>query len=151
MAPLPKPPALRRGHGRSSGRRVLSAVENPTIPDLPNYCAWHPAVLAFWKSAWSSPLPQEWDESDRHTVLMAARAMQVAWDEETPSTPRMTAMAECRLLMRECGLTPMSRRSLQIEIERAEEAVDRGQSRRGSRAAVKPPKSTADPRDTLAS
>lgn len=151
MGALPKPPGMRRGHQRTSGRRVLSAVSNPKVPTLPEYCDWHQAVREFWVSAWSSPLPQEWDESDRHTVLMAARAMQTAWTEDTSPTARSAAMAECRLLLRECGLTPMSRRSLQIEIERAEEAVDRGQSRRGTRAAVKPPKPAADPRDTLAS
>lgn len=136
MPPLPKPTSLRRGHGAQRGRRVLQAVKNPTIPALPDYVEWHPAVVDFWTSAWSSPMPQEWDESDRHNVLMAAVAMQTVWNPDTRPTARCTAMAECRLILRECGLTPMSRRSLQIEIERADEATHRGTQRRN--AARKP-------------
>lgn len=150
MPPTPKPAALRRGHRNHSPRRVLQAVKNPKVPPLPDHCEWHPAVVDFWKSAWSSPMPQEWDESDRHNVLMAALAMQTIWDPETKPTPRYAAMAECRLILRECGLTPMSRRSLQIEIERADEAQDRGQQRRATKSA-RPAAAKLDPRLTAVS
>ncbi|MBS4728541.1 hypothetical protein MSM1_09375 [Mycobacterium sp. SM1] len=117
------------------------------MPPLPAYCDWHPAVVDFWESAWRSPMPQEWDESDRHNVLMAARAMQMAWDSETRPTARSAAMAEWRLLLRECGLTPMSRRTLQIEIERSDEATDRGNARRAEkRTATKAEQQAKDPR-----
>lgn len=144
MPVTPKSPSLRRGHRNHSARRVLQAVKNPVIPELPDYRDWYPAVREFWRDAWSSPMPQEWDESDRHNVLMAALAMQTIWDPESRPTARSAAMAECRLLLRECGLTPMSRRSLQIEIERADEAQDRGQQRRAAKATRKPAR--PDPR-----
>ena len=46
---------------------------------------------------------------------------------------------------REFGLTPLSRRQLQWEIERAEEAQERGAARRGRRA----PEPAIDPRQAL--
>ena len=143
MPPVPKPASTRRGHRSHSPRRVLAVVKNPKIPELPGYCDWHPAVLEFWSSAWSSPMPAEWDESDRHTVLLAARALQMAWDAESRPTARTNAMAELRLILRELGLTPMSRRTLQIEFERADEAAHRGAQRRATTAKVK---RTPDPR-----
>ncbi|WP_048890668.1 hypothetical protein [Mycobacterium heckeshornense] len=129
---------------------MLQAVANPRVPQLPAYCDWHPAVVDFWESAWRSPMPQEWDESDRHNLLMAALAMQTAWDPQTRPTARATAMAECRLILRECGLTPMSRRTLQIEIERADEATDRGNARRAAkRTPSKAEAKAKDPRRGL--
>lgn len=151
MPPLPKVPSTRRGHRSNSPRRVLQAVENPDIPDLPDYVEWHDAVKDFWNSVWSSPMPQEWDESDRHNVLMASMALQTVWTGESSPTARSAAMAECRLILRECGLTPMSRRTLQIEIERADEAVERGTTRRGgkppTKAQVAKAKKAADAKD----
>jgi phage terminase small subunit len=138
MPPVSKPPALRRGHRSSAPRRVLQEVRNPKIPKLPPYCDWHPAVLDFWDSVWKSPMPQEWTESDRHNVLLAARAMLGAWDPEVRTTARSAAMAECRLILRECGLTPMARRSLQIEIARAEDATERRQAKKGRVPVVDP-------------
>lgn len=145
MPPVPKPASIRRGHRSTAGRRILEAVHNPSIPDLPAYCDWHPAVVDFWQSAWASPMPQEWTESDRHNVLLAARAMHAAWDPDSSPTARSAAMAECRLILRECGLTPMSRRSLQIEIARAEDATERREVRQTVRKPAK-----ADPRDFIA-
>lgn len=146
MPPTPKPASVRRGHRSKSGTKTLSEVENPVIPELPDYVAWHPAVRDFWESAWSSPMPQEWMESDRHNVLMAARAIQTAWDPETTATARSAAMAEARLLLRECGLTPMARRTLQIEVARAEDATERRQTRKSTAA---PKAGGADPRKGL--
>lgn len=145
MPPTPKPSGLRRGHRNHSARAVLHPVENPVVPDLPDYCDWHPAVREFWRDAWESPMPQEWTYSDRHNVLLAARAMQTAWSEDASPTARSTAMAEARLLFRECGLTPMSRRSLQIEIARAEDATERREEKRSTRK----PASVPDPREVM--
>lgn len=94
--------------------------------------------MDFWNSVWSSPMPQEWDEPDRHNVLLAALAMQQIWDPEVKTTARSAAMAECRLILRELGLTPMAKRSLQIEIARAEDAVERRAAKRASPSSGKP-------------
>lgn len=140
MPPLPKPASTRRGHRNHTPRRVLEAVKNPKVPNLPDYCDWHPAVADFWRSAWMSPMPQEWDEPDRHNVLLAARALQTVWEDDTRPTARSAAMAEARLLLRELGLTPMAKRTLQIEIARAEDASER---RAGAR---RKPAKADDPR-----
>jgi hypothetical protein len=73
-----------------------------------------------------------------HNVLLAALAMQSAWDPEVRTTARSAAMAECRLLLRECGLTPMARRSLQIEIARAEDATERREAKKSRVPVVDP-------------
>lgn len=145
MPPVPKPASVRRGHRSNASRSVLYPVVNPEIPELPAYCNWHPAVVEFWEDAWASPMPQEWTESDKHNVLMAARAMQTAWDPESSPTARSTASAEVRLFLRECGLTPMSRRTLQIEIARAENAQERTTQIRAARK----PSVVPDPREAF--
>ncbi|MGV9331054.1 phage terminase small subunit [Nocardia sp. NPDC003726] len=132
MPPLPKHPSLRRGHRSHAARAILYPVESPVVPELPDYCDWHPAVLDWWTDAWSSPMVPEWTESDRHTLVMAARLMQLVWGDDVASTPRTTAATEVRLLLRECGLTPMSRRTLQWEVSRAEAAVERTERRRAA-------------------
>ncbi|MEV4127488.1 hypothetical protein [Nocardia sp. NPDC049707] len=132
MPPLPKHPSVRARQNRTATRAILTPVPDPVVPDLPDYCDWHPAVLDWWTDAWSSPMVPEWTESDRHTLVMAARLMQLVWSDDVASTPRSNAASEVRLLLRECGLTPMSRRTLQWEICRATEAVERTERRRSS-------------------
>ncbi|WP_456301685.1 phage terminase small subunit [Nocardia farcinica] len=132
MPPLPKHPSVRARRNRASTRAFLTPVEDPQVPELPAYAQWHPAVLEWWTDCWSSPMVPEWTESDRHALVMAARLMQLVWSETTAPTARTNAASEVRYLLRECGLTPMSRRSLQWEVCRAEEAVERTSRRRGA-------------------
>src|SRR5690242_8692480 len=122
MPPLPKHPGVRARTNRTSTRALLSPVADSEMPELPEWCEWHPAVQDWWEDAWSSPMVPEWTTSDRHTLHLAARLMQTIWSEQTSPTARSAATAEVRLLLRECGLTPMSRRTLQWEICRAEES-----------------------------
>ncbi|MGV9540915.1 phage terminase small subunit [Nocardia beijingensis] len=128
-----KPASLRARRNKTSTRATLRAVDNPEIPDLPNHLAWHRAVLDWWEDCWSSPMAPEWTESDRHTLFLAARLMQQVWDDDTSPASRVTSATEARHLLRECGLTPMARRSLQWEIEKVSEAQDRGADRRAAR------------------
>lgn len=141
-----KPSSVRARRNKTSTRAVLTAVENPEIPDLPDHVEWHPAVLAWWHDCWSSPMAPEWTESDRHTLFLAARLMQQVWSEETSPASRVTSATEARHLLKECGLTPLARRSLQWEIERAESAVEKTTQRR----AAARPKPAADPRAAYA-
>lgn len=142
MPAVPKPASTRRGHRNHGPRVVLSQQINPTVPDLPEWCDWHPAVREWWHDAWCSPMPQEWLEADRHNMLLAARGLQIVWADGSSHTARMTAMAETRLVFRELGLTPMARRTLQIEINRGEEAEQQIRERRNKRAVAAVP----DPR-----
>jgi hypothetical protein len=137
-----KPSSLRARRNKTSTRATLRAVENPDIPELPDHVDWHPAVLAWWEDCWSSPMAPEWTESDRHTLFLAARLIQQVWDEDTSAASRVTSAAEARHHLRECGLTPMARRSLQWEIFRGEEAEERTKQRRAARK----PSAAPDPR-----
>lgn len=140
-----KPSSVRARRNKTSTRAVLTAVENPDIPDLPDHVDWHAAVLSWWTDCWSSPMAPEWTESDRHTLFLAARLMQQVWDDATSPASRVTSATEARHLLRECGLTPMARRSLQWEIEKVSEAQDRGADRRAARQ-TRRPAATPDPR-----
>jgi hypothetical protein len=141
-----KPASLRARRNKTTTRATLSAVDNPEIPDLPDHVEWHPAVLSWWTDAWSSPMAPEWTESDQHTLFLAARLIQQVWSEETSAASRVTSATEARHLLRECGLTPMARRSLQWEIDRGETAAEKTAQRR----ATSRPKPAADPRQAYA-
>ncbi|HMH58561.1 MAG TPA: hypothetical protein VK537_05220 [Galbitalea sp.] len=140
--PLPKHSSTRQRRNATSTRAILHPVSNPDIPDLPEYVAWHPAVVAWWRDAWASPMVPEWTESDRHVLDMAARSMQTVWAEASSPGQRTMASAEVRMLLRECGLTPMARRALQWEVDRGEEAEQRTRVRRNTAVA----RAVPDPR-----
>lgn len=140
-----KPASLRARRNKTSTRATLRAVDNPEIPDLPDHMDWHPAVLLWWTDCWSSPMAPEWTESDRHTLFLAARLIQQVWAEETSAASRVTSATEARHLLRECGLTPMARRSLQWEVDRGEAAAERTTQRRTARK----PSGAADPRQAM--
>ncbi|GAB4677594.1 hypothetical protein MOKP105_04590 [Mycobacterium avium subsp. hominissuis] len=132
MPPHPKDPSVRARRNKTSTRAVLKPVKNPTIPALPDGPDWYPQVQAWWRRAWSSPMVPEWTDSDVDTMYLAAKLMQEFWSPETSANVCKNLAAEIRQLLSQCGLTPMSRRSLQWEIERAEEAQERGRSRRAA-------------------
>lgn len=140
--PLPKHSSVRARTNKTSTRAVLRAAANPDVPALPEFIDWHPAVEAWWRDCWVSPMAPEWTESDRHVLDIAARMMQTVWAESSSPGQRTMAAAEVRHLLRECGLTPMSRRTLQWEIDRGEEAEQRTRGRRNAAA----PRAVPDPR-----
>lgn len=141
-----KPASTRARRNKTSTRAVLYAVANPNIPDLPAHTDWHEAVRQWWVNAWSSPMAPEWTTSDQDAMFLAARLMQQFWDEKTSANSRVTSATEIRHILMQCGLTPMSRRSLQWEIEKGEAAEERTQQRREGRR----PKSAApDPREAF--
>jgi hypothetical protein len=141
-----KPASARARRNKTSTRAVLSAVENPEIPDLPEHTEWHEPVRQWWERAWSSPMAPEWTGADQDAMFLAARLMQQFWDDETRAAARVQTATEIRHVLMQCGLTPMSRRSLQWEIEKAESAQERTAQRREAKrpAAAKP-----DPRAGL--
>lgn len=145
MPPLPKHPSTRARRNTTATRAVLRPASNPEIPDLPTYFEWHPAVRDWWLDCWSSPMAPEWTDSDRHVLDLAARMMQTVWAENSSPGQRTMAAAEVRHLLRECGLTPMSRRTLQWEIERGEVAEERTRARRNTAVRAVPDPRTAYP------
>jgi hypothetical protein len=138
-----KPASTRARRNKTTTRAVLSAVANPEIPELPGHTSWHEPVQDWWDRAWSSPMAPEWTDSDQDAMFLAARLMQQFWDDETRAAARVQTATEIRHVLMQCGLTPMSQRSLQWEIEKVDEAQTRGEQRRAGKPQ---PSGKADPR-----
>lgn len=145
-----KDPSVRARRNKTTTRAVLQpAPKNPKIPPLPSGLRWYPQVRDWWKRTWSSPMVPEWTESDVDSLYLAAKLMQSFWDPDTTPNVCRALAGEIRQLLSQCGLTPMSRRSLQWEIARVDEAQDKA-ARRGRAAATpaakKAPAKSSDPR-----
>lgn len=144
--PQPKPSGTRARRNKSSTNATLKADAAIVAPELPHR-DWHPMTLAWWRDLWASPMAPEYDDSDRHGLFKLALLQDDFWTAET-ARERKEASAEIRLQEQRFGLSPIDRRRLQWEIEKSEEAVERGAKRRCSgRAASKP--NGSDPRAVL--
>lgn len=143
MPPMPKRNAARRN--KSATRATLKPqTGKPTIPDLPTQeDGWHRLTESWWRDLWSSPMAPEYDESDIHGLYMLAALVDAFW-----KSPSKDLAAEIRLQRQAFGLSPIDRRRLQWEIERTDEAVEKGQKRRASTPKPKVTKK-ADPRALL--
>jgi hypothetical protein len=144
-----KDPSIRARRNKTTTRATLTPQTNPKVPPLPTGTRWYPQVRDWWKRAWSSPMVPEWTESDVDALYLAAKLQQQFWDPETTPNVCRALASEIRQLLAQCGLTPMSRRALQWEIERAEAAQENTTRRRAGATPTKAPakKTTAsDPR-----
>lgn len=148
--PDPKHPGTRARRNATSTKATLRAVPDMPCPDLPPAPSgkWHPMTLAWWSDIWSSPMAPEFDASDTHGLFALAMLTEDFWRAESPGE-RMKLAAELRQQGQRYGLSPIDRRRLQWEIERADDAQDRGEKRRAAsrtrRGAGEP-----DPRSALA-
>ena len=88
----------------------------------------------------------EWTESDIDALFMAARLMQMLWSPDATPNEAKALAGEIRQLLSQCGLTPMSRRSLQWEIDRGEAAAESTEKRRTRAAPAKKAAAKPDPR-----
>ena len=101
-------------------------------------------TLAWWDDLWHSPMAPEFDPSDIHGLYLLATLVNGFWE-----SPSKDLAAEIRL-QRQCfGLTPIDRRRLQWEIERSDEAQDRGRRRRTTTPKAPSADPGADPRAVL--
>jgi hypothetical protein len=142
MPAAKKDPSTRAGRAKAATRSTLrpltaGEIDIPPLPDAPDGEGWHPQVLEFWRTVWSSPMAAEYVEADLRGLYIIAMLEQTLWTAET-LTQRMSAMAEIRLARKDYGLTPYDRRRLEWSIESAEDAKDRGQSRRTRQATPRP-------------
>lgn len=154
MPPAPKPVALRQRRNRTPGAATLPSAKSMaknTVPDLPKREKateiWHPLVVAWWRSVWTSPMASEYLPSDVNGGLFQlAELHQVFWAAAT-SKERLAAAAEIRLQEVRFGLSPIDRRRLQWEVEKGEKAVEQTTSRRKARRLQR--LSKKNPRDVL--
>lgn len=147
-SPIPKDPSVRARRNKTSTRALLSSAPHGiAAPPLPPDIDWHPQTVAWWADVWASPMAPEFDGSDRHGLFMLAVLVDGFW-----RLPSCAAAAEIRLQGQRFGLSPIDRRRLQWEIERVDEAQDRGARRRAgapAAAVAKPPSAADDPRQFL--
>src|SRR3546814_138820 len=145
--PTPTDPSTRARRNRTSTAATLQADPSIEAPGLP-YGSWHAMTLAWWRALWSSPMAPEFEHSDTPGLFALAMLVEDFWNADT-STQRREAAAEIRLQSQRFGLSPIDRRRLQWEIERSEEAQDRGQRRRTRAAEAAAPRQEGDPRAAL--
>ena len=141
----PKHPSVRARRNKVSTSATLKADPKLSAPALPEG-DWHPMTTAWWADIWASPMAPEFDRSDRHGLFALAVLVNDFWLADKPSLRRDLA-AEIRQQSQRFGLSPIDRRRLQWEIERTEEAQEKGARRRAQ--SVAGPKSKADPRSVL--
>jgi hypothetical protein len=138
--PAPKHASVRARRNKTSTAATLSAARTVEAPQLPAATDWHPMTVAWWRDIWASPMAPEFEKSDKHGLFILATLVNAFWED-----PSKELASEIRLQRQAFGLTPMDRRRLQWEIERVDEAQDRGERRRTST----PKKPPADPRGGL--
>lgn len=143
-----KHPSTRARVNRASTAATLhSPAASKSIPDLPTTRAWSSLTLDWWRDLWISPMSSEYHDSDKHQVIVLAMLMDDFFTAES-RTMRTTISAEIRQHRTAFGMTPYDRRRLEWTIESAEDAKDRGRSRR-ERTARPVADPTLDPRNIL--
>jgi hypothetical protein len=146
--PAPKDSSTRARRNKTSTAAVLSRDPKLIVPELPMDYPWHGMTVRWWNDIWSSPMAPEYDDSDQHGLFMLAILVDDFWTADKPSG-RTALAAEIRQQSQRFGLSPIDRRRLQWEIERAEDAQAQGASRRAKAPAPKPGAAPADPRAIL--
>lgn len=156
--PMPKDPSIRQRRNRTSTRAVLVVGEQPrsrapVLPELKRQRkvgdtevevveTWHPMAKKFWELVWSSPMAGEFLRADEPALFRLVYLVDQFWKSGS-----LALAVEIRMLEREFGLTPLSRRRLEWTAVQAEEAKDRHEEKRIKRAVV----IEADPRGVLES
>ncbi len=112
----------------------------PRLPALPEGTDWHPMAVKFWHVIWDSPMSYTFLRADEPALFRLLMLVNMFW-----LTGGLAVAREIRMLEREFGLTPLSRRRLEWTVAQAEEATDRHENRRSRRAVI----IEADPRGVL--
>jgi|SRR3990172_447089 len=142
--PMPKDAAIRQRRNKSATRAILPAETSPikSTPRLPTnpLGKWHRLTRLWWKDVWSSPQHGEFLRADLGALFRLAMLVDMFW-----KSGKLAIAKEIRLLEREFGLTPLSRRRLEWTVIQAEEVTDRHEQNRIRRAKVM----DGDPRKIL--
>lgn len=114
--------------------------EKPSLPKCPNDGGWHNMARRWWDDVWTSPMHHEFLRGDEPALFRLVTLVDTFW-----KTMDLAVAREIRLLEREFGLTPLSRRRLEWSMTQAEDAKDRYEEKRVRRAKVV----SGDPRKVL--
>ena len=145
--PMPKDPAIRQRRNKKSTRALLppesAPIEGrPRLPNCPDGDGWHYMAKRWWNDVWDSPQHYEYMRADLGALFRLVALVDRYW-----KTQSLNLAKEIRLLEREFGLTPLSRRRLEWQAAQSEEAKDKHELRRARRARVM--ENTGDPREVL--
>lgn len=145
--PMPKDPALRQRRNKATTRAVLAVstapMKRPELPARAGGEAWHPLSIQWWDAVWASPQAQQFLPSDLGALFRLVNLVDLYW-----KTGKLALALEIRLLEREFGLTPLSRRRLEWTVVQVEEAADRRDARQVKGAKVIDA-TARDPREVL--
>jgi hypothetical protein len=157
--PPPKAPELRQRRNKTATRAVLPAEESPLLPEsaegepaervippLPprGRKKWHPMAVVAWADWWSSPMATEFLRADLHGLYVLIDLVDQYWRK-----PSSKLAGEIRQQRTCFGLTPIDRRRLQWEVEKAEEAQDKGRRRQKPEQPSQSEEMEADPRKRM--
>lgn len=147
--PAPKSLGLRQRRNKSATQSLLPAEieprgKKPRLPTCPNEGGWHNMARRWWNDVWSSPMRYEFLRGDEPALFRLVALVDRFWKFGGLDVAR-----EIRLLEREFGLTPLSRRRLEWNVAHAEDAKDKYELRRSRRAKIID--GSADPRQVLGS
>ncbi len=147
--PAPKTASTRARRNKTSTAATIKPDPTLTAPELPDDFAWHSQTVAWWNDVWASPMAPEFDDSDKHGLIALAVLVNHFCTVPKPFS-RMSIAAEIRQQSQRFGLSPIDRRRLQWEIERTEEAQEKGAKRRAAAPrAASSPRGASDPRTAL--
>lgn len=143
---MPKDPQIRLRRNKSSSRALLPAgsaimVRAPHLPQSVDERGWHKMARQWWRDVWASPMHFEFVRGDVPALFRLVTLVNAFW-----LYGKLDVAKEIRLLEREFGLTPLSRRRLEWSIAQAEEATDRHERSRSKRGYMI---DNNDPRDVL--
>jgi hypothetical protein len=116
-------------------------MDMPKLPKHPTEKKWHAMAQRWWDEVWASPMSFEFLGGDEPALLRLVFLVDKFWRSGDLDIAR-----EIRLMEREFGLTPLSRRRLEWQVAQTEEAKDKHEMRRSKRATVV---SGDDPRQVL--
>lgn len=143
--PMPKDPSIRQRRNKASSRALLPAerapIEKaPRLPKHPEGESWHYMAKRWWQDVWQSPMHYEYLRGDLPALFRLVILVDKFW-----RTQSLSLASEIRLLEREFGLTPLSRRRLEWTVVQAEESKDDYERKRIRQAPI----IEGDPREVL--
>jgi hypothetical protein len=142
---MPKDPKIRQRRNKSSSRALLRVEVSPFIraphfPKCSDQRGWHDMARRWWHEVWTSPMHFEFVRGDLPSLFRLVVLVNSFWWDG-----KLDVAKEIRLMEREFGLTPLSRRRLEWSVAQAEEAKDRHEHKRSKRGLIL----DADPREVL--
>lgn len=145
--PPPKHHTARARTNKASTRATLHEqdADEVEVPELPQGISWHPMAEDWWEDIWSSPMSNEWHDSDIHGLYRLAALVNDYWLADSV-TQRLKIAPEIRQSAQPFGLSPLDRRRLEWNIETVKEAQAKGRKREQKNDVAPAPEPGEDPR-----